>query len=579
MRISIISSSFFVHRHAVIGHNFWKAQLLCITVLLFSCAKVKTDSNLPVLNTLKSANSSIRLIALAGPNQVKAIIAGVTYNLTPNLQGAPYPCKGGFLTYNYVVVNYNPVPVTVPYKLLDQGGNAHIHLISTLPTGATVTSDTVLKDAPSNPTDYYIFPVSRIFADPNYNFIGVPRSTTPPAGVSSIKIRLVNLSSPVDTFNLTGPLTLTYMDGTPVSSVTSGVPEGVSSVYTEIPYGTYHFRLFTQTGLELSETLLPTPSNSASSIHSFQPGGIYTIFVNTNNIFEYGSCGTDNSPPVGPPMRHVSNNSFTIIADIPPPINVSYGKVQFVNTIPGNSCSFSLDNFTIGSSVGYKGISSYRAISVGDYSMQLQDDQGQTLARQNITINPDDNFTAWAYVKNGQPALAISSNDLTNPNAGQKVRFMNCSVNLPYITMTHNGQLIPVINPSTGSFFYPDINDTTSAADATQNLARGVPATHQPFTLLIGSTAAAPGTTTSYPIVVNQSDAGPPPFVPGITLPSVKPLYSSDFIFNPSSYQPGSLIPFTGEQGVYTVALTGFVDNTVSGHPRPDTLLIVKHFN
>jgi hypothetical protein len=234
-----------------------------------------------------------------------------------------------------------------------------------------------------------------------------------------------------------------------------------------------------------------------------------------------------------------------------------------------------LNSFSIGSSIVYRGVSPYRAISVGDYSMQLLDDQGQTLAQQNITLNPDDNFTVWAYVKGGQPALAVSFNDLTNPNAGQKIRFMNCSVNLPYITFTHNGQLLPVYNPSSGNYFYPDINDTASAADATQNLAQGVPANHQPYTLIPYLNRGGP----TYPMVVNQSDAGPPPFVPGVTLPSVKPLSGSDFVFNPSLYQPGSPFLTVGEPGVYTVALTGAVDTTVSGHPHPDTLLIVKHFN
>ena len=207
--------------------------------------------------------------------------------------------------------------------------------------------------------------------------------------------------------------------------------------------------------------------------------------------------------------------------------------------------------------------------------MLLLDDQGQTIAQQNITINPDDNFTVWAYVKDGQPSLAISYNDLTNPNLGQKLRFMNCSVNIPYITFTNNGQLLKEYNPSNRSYFTPDINDTTSGADAAENLALGVPATHQPFTLVPYSSNGGP----TYPIVVNQSDAGPPPFVPGVTLPAVRPLLASDFVFNASLYPMGSSIPVVGEPGVYTVALTGTVDTTVSGQPRPDTLLIVKHFN
>lgn len=560
MRITQISSSSFLRL----------VVQATLTVFLFACAKLKTDTNLPVLNTLKSSNSSIRMVTLAGPNQVTMIVNGYSFNLTPNNQTDIYKCP--YTSVSNHVINYNPVGVPIPYKLFDQAGNAHIRLISYVPTLArTFETDTVLKDDASNPADYYIFPASKTYGDVNYNIIEVPRSTTPPAGVSNIKIRLVNLGSPVDTFHLTGPLTLTYMDGSPVSTVTTGVPAGVSSAYTEIPYGTYHFRLFTQTGLEVPEALTPAPSYSVSSIHSFQPGGIYTIFVNSNNLYILGNCGSASGPPLGPPAHNISGNSYSIIADIPPPSNISFAKVQFVNTIPGKICSLLLDGFSIGNSIAYRGISPYQAISLGDYSMQLLDDQGQTIARQNITLNPDDNFTIWAYVKNGQPNLTISFNDLTNPNAGQKLRFMNCSVNVPYITFTHGGQLIQVYNPSTQSYFYPDINDTTSAADATENLAQGVPASHQPFTLISYS-----GNGPSYPIAVNQSNAGPPPFVPGVTLPSVKQLSASDFIFNSSLYPSGNGILAAG---VFTVALTGTVDTEVSGHPRPDTLLIVKHFN
>ncbi|HEV2483558.1 MAG TPA: DUF4397 domain-containing protein [Puia sp.] len=547
-----------------------RLAVITLAVFLFGCAKVKIDTNLPILNTLKSSNSSIRLIALAGPNQVNAVIGGFTYNLTPNVTTIPFgTCHNGTITEE--IQNYNPVAVSIPAKLLDQAGNAHVQLVTTIPTsGSVLAIDTVFADAPSNPTDYYIFPVSQSFGDPNYNIVAVPRSTTPPAGVSNIKIRLVNMGSPVDTFHLTGPLTLTYMDGTPVSSVTTGVPDGVSSAYTEIPYGTYHFRIFTQSGLELPETILPAPNlSSLSSIHSFQPGGIYTIFVNSNNLYELGSCSL-----TGTPGNNVSGNSFTIVADITPPVNISYGKVQFVNTIPGTTCSLALDNLTIGSSIPYRGISPYQPVSVGSFSMQLTNNLGQPLARQNLEINPDDNFTIWAYVKDGQPALAISYNDLTNPNAGQKLRFMNCSVDIPYITVTQNGQLLQVYNPSSKGYYTPDINDTTSAADATENLAQGVPATHEPFTLIITGQSGP-----EYPLSINQSDAGPPPFVPGVTLPSVKQLLLSDFIFKPSLYQPGSLIYARGEPGVYTVALTGSVKSAESGAPQPDTLLIVKHFN
>lgn len=502
-----------------------------------ACAKVKTDKNLPVLNTLKSSNSSIRLITMMGPDKVTAVVGGITYNLTSKITvGSTLNCALG-LTFNSFV----PTPVSLPEKVMDQTGNAHILLNVAAPQLAggqvlyptAVYSDTVLPDNPNNPTDYYITPATQTWADPNYVITVVPRSATPPTVPSNIKIRVVNMASQTDVFQRTGQLTLTYADGvTPVGVVTTSVPSGVASGYAEIPYNTYMFRLFNQNGVEV-----PEAGGVSSTLHNYQPGGVYTLYVCSNPLYTLGDCG-------------IPGNGYSVITDVPPPVNTSFGLVQFVNTIPGTSYSLKLDNATIGSGMPFGGVSGYQPMSLGNYSMQLIDGKSQTVVQQNMTINPNDNFTVWSYMKNGKPALSITASDLSQPN-GLVLRFMNFSLNVPYITITSNGQVLPVSNGNVT--YYPDPTDSTSGAGATENLAIGVPATHLPYTYLGQS---------YFPLQVNKSDAGPPPFVPGIPLISVKQLQLSSF--DPLS--------------VYTVALTGNIDTTYTGSSPVDTLLIVKHF-
>jgi hypothetical protein len=513
-----------------------KYVILCCSLWLMACAKVKVDKNLPVLNTLKSSNSSVRLISLMGPDKVSATVGGINYNLTSGVTvNFTLNCSNGIQITSFV-----PTPVSLPEKVLDQSGNANVLLAVAAPFVAggnvryttNVNTDTVLPDNPNNPTDYYITPATKTFGDVNYVITAVSRSATPPTVPSNIKVRIVNMASLTDTFKRTGQLTMTYADGiTPVGAITTGVPVGVASEYVEIPYNTYMFRLFNQNGVEV-----PEAGGVSSTFHNYQPGGVYTLYVYSNPL---GGCG-------------ITTNGFSVITDVRAPVNTSFGMMQFVNTIPATTYSLSLDNTNIGNAVPFRGVSGYQTMSLGIYSMRLTDQNGQTAVQQNFTINPNDNWTVWSYMKNGKPALSVTASDLSNPN-GLSMRLMNFSLDVPYITYTYNGQVLPVLYNSDGQYFtyYPDINDTTSGAGASENLAIGVPAMHLPYV------------TPTLPLQVNKSDAGPPPFVPGVPLISVRQLQSSDITL----------------QGVYTVALTGFVDTTLGvGMTATDTLLIVKHF-
>ena len=134
-----------------------KYVILCCSLWLMACAKVKVDTNLPVLNTLKSSNSSIRLITLMGPNKVTAVIGGLNYNLTPNISVAN---TGSGCGPGDIIGNFQPAAVSIPEKVLDQAGNAQIRMAVGKPVfgGSGYSyiptySDTVLPDNPNNPIE------------------------------------------------------------------------------------------------------------------------------------------------------------------------------------------------------------------------------------------------------------------------------------------------------------------------------------------------------------------------------------------------------------------------------------------
>src|SRR5579871_5150012 len=150
-----------------------KYVVFCCCLWLMACAKTKLDTNLPILNSLKSSNSSIRLISIMGPDKVSATVGGVNYNLSSGVALAGSPGTTCFLGITFT--SFKVVPVALPEKVLDQAGNANVLFNISAPTvtGGNVlytgisASDTVMPDNPTTPTDYYITPATKTWADVN----------------------------------------------------------------------------------------------------------------------------------------------------------------------------------------------------------------------------------------------------------------------------------------------------------------------------------------------------------------------------------------------------------------------------
>lgn len=480
---------------------------------------------------------------------------------------------------------------TIPQKFIRQDGTAHIkigQMIYGTPSMIYPKEFDIHEDV-NNPTDFYnvlygshtgteVLSTDSLFA--------IPRSVSPPANPEHFRIRLLNLSSSPDGASLQGNMTLVLADGTKVSAATNSVVPGKYSDYIELPYGTYQFKVMTDDGRVLPATNVnpeeQTPDVSPTTgsmtignnpiidtrltyapIRAFQPGGVYTILVSANMSFAYASPGGSTSTPI-------ALNSYRVIADNKESLNITYGRLQAANAIPGTAVSINVDNAPLSEAgLAYAKASAYKILMNGVHTVTLNDASGKKLAEQQVTINGSDNYTAWAYPdENGQPVLKVVANNLSGNfyignNKGDdgsndqytvsmpfKVRFLNLSTDVPELTFTEaNGALLS--------------GYLTFSGTGSQHLGRGYVVTDQPYILfgvLLG---------------INRlmAYASKPGILPGDWIREVPQLKGTDFVARPELYN-GNIPAF--ETGVYTVALTG------SLHPKnpgdaPAKMIIIKH--
>lgn len=489
----------------------------------------------------------------------------------------------------------------IPQKFIRQDGTATVTYGSLIPGAGTLTGGIAslaasrtfnIKEDVNNPLDYYLViwgphgnPGDMIYDD---SLFAVHRSISPPANPQNFKIRILNLSSGPDQSGNTGDMSLTYADGTPVSTTTSNVQPGVASGYVEVPYGTFQFKVLTADG-----RLVPAVANGDEGlnaidaptgtfqvganppvsthfgyapIHTYQPGGVYTILISANNDYTY-------TPPGSNSGNHVSINTFRMIADITEPQNLSYARVQAVNALPGTGITATVDGKPLQENpVTFTSASAYQTYITGSHELEIKDASGASLGKQTISMQGGNNFSAWVYPDaSGKPAVKVIANNLSgsfykNPaNTGDNgaydqytitepfnIRFLNLSTDVPEITMTDgNGQPIP--------------GYIISAASATQHLTQGEVVTDQPyaqFYTLAGLSALK--------VYASKSN-----IVPGDWLSGVATLPGTAFIANPALYTAQGTLPGY-ECGIYTVALVGTLNPKDAGDQKAK-LMVIKH--
>lgn len=554
------------------------SALIATLLLLAACKKDKSDfgyDNRPVTENQKKSN--VRIINLSAYNQVIADGDSLTNFV---VRGPSDPMSGKYPATKYFPTDGRLGSLwEVPMDIFGADEKTELTIAERNFGGFNGSVQFTAENNYSNPTDYILLPVEYFTGQPD--MIPVKRDVAGPSKPDHIKIRIINLTglinNPVRTeFGsqelLDGPVTLAYADGTPVSDKTSHISTATRvSDYVEIPYGTYQFRVLTETGKQfptpfgnsryrILEPVTSTYSESYGTstdlvfnqISVYQPGGVYTIIVSPRR-FNYNINPANEE-------SFTYQNAIQLITDISPAANTTYFRMQAVNALRDADISFTANGVQLGTALKFGETGAYVNLINGNVKVEAKDATGKVIASTEQLLRANMNYTAWLYpAADGAAKLLLVANDLSGVQyAGSSddgtfdrlkqsffffTRYLNFSPDNQYITYTlDNGQ--PIGAPAV-------------------NLQPGIPVQDQPY---LSTRLDGP----KYQIMAFRSA---PAVVPGVWANDIPVLLSQDFIANKFLYtNAGKKLP-AHETGVYTVALIG---STGSIAPKAK-MMIVKH--
>lgn len=552
-----------------------KYSLFFLMLATMACKKEKTDfeyDNRSVTDTRKS--SSLRIVNLAGYNQVQVngdsltnyVVRGINDPMENKYPGTLFFPDNGRLGTTW----------SIPQQLLNNGkAKILVETRSYAFEGKPVTID--VQEEIREGIDYYLLPTKDLGVTGQPEFVKVPRSVAPPVSPSSFKIRILNLAATVlpnqSMENLLGPMSLTWADGTAVSSKTNNIQPGQYSEYVELPYGTNQFKVLNQNGIQIPG-VGPDVLNAATStifgttlsyapVKTYAPGGVYTIVIAARSFtIPYLS---------GNPGETVSGyqNGFRIISDISEPVNLSYGQLQAVNAISGsNGIQVFVNGQLLDKAINYTEHTQSARFIIGNYQVEAKNASGMVIATSNFKLDANTNHTFWIYPDiNGKASIAAVANDLSgiyvDPATDDAsysrrkqdfpfaIRFLNLCPSMPYLTLTtNNAQAFP-------SFF----GFNTSAVN---NLRPGVIPVEYPYVRPYAE--AKP-----YQIMAFRST---PSIIPGTWASDIPVLTGKDLIARPELYVRGELP--NHEPGFYTIALVGNTPSSANSIGNAK-MIIVKH--
>ncbi|MGO4291045.1 hypothetical protein [Chitinophaga sp. RAB17] len=593
--------------YCYLQHRLWHLLFLFCLGINMGCTKTKLSAVIPQDNLLNLTNSNIRLFNISQRDQsvvVNNIVLAAPRGTTTEELNISAIGKQIFPDGIWK----NKTSFSIPTALLDKSGGAYLSI--PVVNSEVTFKDTLIKNDPVNPMDFYLLPTGKI--------VSFPRNNAPPVNPQNFKIRIVNLGDPNSAFNLGGPVSLTFADGASIDPQLKGIANGASSAYVEIPYGAYQFKLFAGAGgivdfkkQLVTDNILPAfnycipgalpQEGFMPPVVIFKPGGVYTIMV-INSLFTYDyTCGG----ATGRESRKA--NAYQVITDLDPGVNLTYARLNAVNTIPGKKITIKVDGHSmsegpldyIGNIFRDKAVPAvYHTVIQGNHTIQALDEAGNVLAVTTHQVYPFDNNTIWVYQdKAGKIQLVFTANDMTNtiyrtgndpsgvlgPDDGTdgerrrlrftyawQSRFMNFCNEQPVITFTNNGQLfLPeyiypdtlrfpsayrnlmpgVVPPKNGSVIYPLPNAIGYRADGTPDY--GPDVSYFPVKIWVNNTAAG------------QS--------PGILLTDITPVTCiNTFTANDRMYSNPDMKP-PAENGVYTMALVGGIAGAKA------RLIVIKH--
>lgn len=569
--------------------------LFCLLIFCSSCKKDKVDNEMPHLKHIDLGKlSSVRLINNAEYAQIVVNGDSLTNFIgrhSPNplepylLPFDPFWSAGYRGTAYFPIDGYLGREWRIQQSFFEKYRSLNIVLSDPVGFGG-VAQLKLPMDKPDRPMDYYLGG----YENGKLPYFMVERDDTPPARAGYFKIRVINLSYPLGPSfgnpsgpfkDLSGEVTLTYADGTPVDRKTSLVNYSKrASEYIELPYGKYQFRILHHSGWQVPGTdgdmgtmTLDPPTSSQdlsfiepnhvvyAPIHSYQPGGIYTIMIHPS-IFR------TIQRPAPLMINQEFQNAFRVIEDSRTPANTSYMRIQGFNALPGAVLQFSMNGKGTGEAIGFGKASGYTILGAGTCQIEAKDAQGKVLASVEYPAQANQNYTAWVYPeKDGSARISVVANDLSGENPitdnGQDngaygrypanmpfaKRFLNLCPDIPYLTVTSN-------------------NGQSLGAAQTANLQPGMARLTAPYVWNTGAQK-------SFELMAYRSSPG---LIPGVWADDIPVLHSSDFIANESLYtKVGEKLPVQ-EPGFYTVALIGRTGANVPAAYKA-RMIILKHNN
>lgn len=550
--------------------------LICFMLILSSCKKDKenfTYDNRKVTDTRK--NSTVRVVNLAGYNQVIANGDTLTNFIARNVND---PLEGRYPGTSYFPVDGRLGGTwTVPQSLLINGvGKMYVRIKSYI--GVSDPDLTFNVQEEQQPVDYYLLPAAewaQTSGQPAW--VKIPRSVSGPSDASKIKVRVLNLAATVKPEggleNLTGPMSLTWADGTPVSPATSNILPGKYSDYIELPYGTNQFKIMNGNGIMVpgvntevmvtaTSTMLVAPNLTYAPIKSYAPGGVYTLVI-TPQVFTVPT-------QFGTPGETVKSyqNGFKIINDISEAPNLTYSRMQAVNVMAGmDGIKVLVNGKTLGNAMAYTANTDYETFIIGDYTIQAVDATGTVLANTSLKLEANKNFSIWVHPDaSGKPTVTAVPNDLSGNIYSDSsddgslsayrqvfpfaIRFLNFCADVHYLTVTTN-------NGQGFSSFFP-INP-----DAVNNLRSGVFPIESPYVSLFAESQP-------YQIMAFRSA---PQIVPGTWASDIPVLTGKSLIANLAIYKRGEP---NHEPGIYTIVLAGTTKASAPAAQKAK-MIVLKH--
>ena len=556
--------------------------------LLFStqsCTKDIQEIDLdkrPVQRNLSS--SLIRIVNLGEYNQIKANEEKLTNFIYRDPEGPDaqkFPGTLYFPSNGHLGKIWN-----VPKNLFSKAEKINVEASFIGRSGSNYSFTPIkflMEQKGNNPVDYYLLP-GRIEGP---EFAEIPRSITQPSKPDHFKIRIINLmakfsGTSTEAEDLTGPITLTYADGTPVSPLTSKISftDRVSE-YVEVPYGTYQFKVLNANDnrqipganaknpddrlIDFKTSSISLAFERPSHLHyapikTYQPGGVYTIVVFPSR-YSYHNTAVEQ-------LTIGRQHGFEVIEDITPALNSSYANLQVVNTIADlGTYKFQLDNEVLFENIGFTKSSPYKSISTGNKVFNLIDNNNKVLAKIESQILAGQNYSFWIHKdEKGENRMKLVQNDLSNvlfndhniKEDGKngyvehdfliRYRFFNFSEGNPDVSFTsNNGQFFRGERAAFSNIQFAEIPNGYPYVQGNFN---------NPFHVL---------TFRSQKLVV-----------PGKWAEDIPALLGTDLLANPELYKKAKRpLPYT-EAGVFSIALVG-KNSSDKSKDSNNKLMVVKH--